>query len=56
MFIDSEIFSSEYFIFNPSVSTKSIQIKTVDLKKIYEYLENPIKYFLYQEEHFEILE
>ncbi len=56
IFIDAEIFSHEFFIFNPSIPTKSIQIKTEDLKKIYESLPNPVKYFIHEEETFEILE
>jgi len=56
MFIDTEIFSHEFFIFNPSIPTKSIQIKTENLKKIYESLPNPVKYFIHEEEKFELLE
>lgn len=54
MFIDEEIFSHEFFIFNPSIPTKSIQIATEDLKKIYDSLLNPIKYFIHEEEKFEL--
>lgn len=54
LFVDTEIFSHEFFVFNPGVPTKSIQIKTTDLKKIYESLPNKIKYFVHAEEQFEL--
>ncbi|EKD66065.1 MAG: hypothetical protein ACD_49C00067G0051 [uncultured bacterium (gcode 4)] len=56
IFVDKEIFESEYFIFNPSVPTKSIRIKSTDLRKIYENLENEIKYFIQEEDAFEIVD
>lgn len=56
VFVDSEIFENEYFIFNPFEGTKSIQIKTEDLKKIYESLENSVKFFKHLWEEFEILD
>lgn len=56
VFVDVEIFENEYFIFNPSVATKSIRIKTEDLKKIYESMSNPVKYFRHTEEEFELFE
>ncbi|MFZ5341722.1 MAG: hypothetical protein ACOZBL_04170 [Patescibacteria group bacterium] len=49
-----EIFDNEYFIFNPSDPTKSIRIKTIDLKSIYKKLPNPKKGFTHTEESFEI--
>lgn len=55
IFVDSEIFEKEYFIFNPSIPTTSIRIKTTDLKKIYNSLSNQIKYFKHLEEEFEII-
>lgn len=55
IYIDQEIFEHEYFIFNPSVPTRSIQIKTSDLKQIYDSLPNPIKYFKWKNDEFEIL-
>ncbi|MBP8016869.1 YbaK/EbsC family protein [Candidatus Gracilibacteria bacterium] len=54
IYVDSEIFESDFFIFNPSIATKSIRISTLDLKKVYENLKNPIKYFIHKEEEFEI--
>lgn len=54
IFIDRELFSHDYFIFNPSIPTKSIQIGTKDLKKIYDSLGNPKKYFLHDAENFEL--
>lgn len=56
IFVDVEIFENEFFIFNPSVPFKSIQIKTQDLKKIYDNLPNIIKYFKHSEEEFELFE
>jgi hypothetical protein len=53
--VDNEIFESEYFIFNPSIPTKSIRIKGEDLRKIYENLENEVKYFIQEEDGFEII-
>lgn len=45
LFVDKEIFEHEYFMFNPWVATKTIRIKTSDLKDIYKTLENKIKEF-----------
>ena len=56
MYIDREIFDHEFFIFNPSIPTKSIQISTESLEKIYANLPNPIKYFSHSEEQFELFD
>ncbi len=58
IFIDKEIFSYEYFMFNPANATKTIRIKTNDLKEIYKTLENKVKIFDFSEEEvlFEELE
>lgn len=45
IFVDKEIFDYEFFMFNPGLPTKTIRIKTVDLKKIYDFLENEVIYF-----------
>jgi prolyl-tRNA editing enzyme YbaK/EbsC (Cys-tRNA(Pro) deacylase) len=45
IFVDKEIFEHEYFMFNPGDATKTIRIKTSDLMKIYESLENSVKLF-----------
>ena len=50
IFVDKDIFESEYFMFNPGVSTKTIRIKTSDLKEIYISLQNQIKIFEFLEE------
>lgn len=55
IFVDNEIFESKYFIFNPSIPTKSIRIKSDDLRKIYDNLENEVKYFIQEEDGFEII-
>jgi prolyl-tRNA editing enzyme YbaK/EbsC (Cys-tRNA(Pro) deacylase) len=58
LFIDTEIFDFEYFIFNPWDTTKSIQIVSSNLKKIYENLKNPMIFFHFdwEEKEFEKLE
>lgn len=38
LYVDSEIFDYEYFLFNPDTPTKSISIKTTDLRRVYEYI------------------
>ena len=53
-FVEAEIFNHEYFIFNPSIPTKSIRIATSDLKRIYTSLKNPVKYFRESGEGFEV--
>lgn len=45
IFVDKEIFTHEYFMFNPADATKTIRIKTSDLMEIYKSLENPVKLF-----------
>lgn len=56
IYVDEEIFESEYFIFNPSDPCRSIRINTNDLRKIYSNLSNPIKYFTHKEDKFELIE
>ena len=56
IYVDSEIFESDYFMFNPAVATKTIRLKTWDLNFIFNSLENPVKYFLWGEENMEIIE
>lgn len=56
MYVDVNLFEQEYFCFNPSIPTKSIQVRTEDLRKIYDSLKNPVKYFRQSEEGFEIVE
>ncbi len=50
LFIDEEIFTYEYFCFNPWIPTKSIQIMTQDLKKIYLQFKNQVKIFDFSNE------
>ena len=45
IFVDKEIFSHKYFMFNPWIPTKTIRIETSDLKKIYGNLPNQKIYF-----------
>ncbi|MDD2916398.1 MAG: YbaK/EbsC family protein [Candidatus Gracilibacteria bacterium] len=56
IYVDSGIFGSENFCFNPNDPTKSIQIRTKDLRTIYDTLPNPVRYFKQTEEGFDILE
>ncbi|MDD2486755.1 MAG: YbaK/EbsC family protein [Candidatus Gracilibacteria bacterium] len=56
VFVDAEIFDSEFFMFNPGNPEKSIRISTDDLKEIYSKMKNPIRYFIHSEEDFRILE
>lgn len=55
LYVDAEIFDHEYFIFNPSIATESVRVKTTDLRKIYDDMANPIRYFRANEEEFELL-
>lgn len=45
IFVDNEIFNYEFFMFNPWIPTKTIRIKTTDLKDIYAFLKNPVSFF-----------
>lgn len=45
IFVDKEIFTHDYFMFNPADPTKTIRIKTSDLIRIYGALENKVKIF-----------
>lgn len=56
IFVDLEIFESDYFMFNPADPTRTLRISTKDLKKVYEILDNSVKYFVHTDEYFEILE
>lgn len=54
IYVDREIFAHEYFCFNPNDPIKSIQIRTVDLQKVYNSLENRVQFFEQSEEGFDI--
>jgi len=56
IYVDSEIFQHDYFMFNPADATKTIRIKTWDLNFIFNSLENSVKYFLWGEETMDIIE
>jgi hypothetical protein len=43
-------------MFNPAISTKTIRVKTSDLMKIYESMENSVKLFNVSEEEFSVKE
>ena len=49
-YIDEDIFKAEYFMFNPAVPTRSMRIRTSDLRKVYSALPNPVRYFNEDEE------
>ncbi|EKE29642.1 MAG: hypothetical protein ACD_2C00131G0012 [uncultured bacterium (gcode 4)] len=55
IFVDAEIFKHGFFIFNPSIPTRSIRIPSRELKRIYWSLENEVRYFMHEDEKFEIL-
>ena len=50
IFVDKEIFENEFFMFNPWVWNKTIRLKTDDLKQIYDFLKNSVKYFDFSSE------
>lgn len=50
VYVDSEIFQNEYFMFNPWDPCKTIRLKTTDLKKVYESMKNSHKFFTIWEE------
>ena len=52
---DASIFAYPYFCFNPGTPTKSIRIRTEDLRRIYDSLKNPVKFFKQNDEGFEIV-
>lgn len=56
VFVDNEIFENEYFMFNPANPCKSIRVKTIDLRKVYATLKNPVKFFTISEESIEFSE
>lgn len=56
IFIDSDIFREEYFMFTPDDPTKTIRLKTWDLNVIFNTLDNPVKYFLWGEDTMDIIE
>ena len=56
VYVDLEIFESEYFMFNPDNPEKTIRLKTSDLKKIYENIKNPLKFFKITEDNFELFD
>ncbi len=55
IYVDEEIFEHEYFMFNPADPCKSLRLKTSDLRKVYETLENEVKFFRIGEDSFEII-
>lgn len=42
IYIDPQIYDQEWFLFSPAVPTKTIQIRGLDLKKIFNSLQNKI--------------
>lgn len=49
IYVDEEIFQHDYFMFNPAIHTKSIRIRTEDLRRIYESIDQPVKFFIIKE-------
>lgn len=56
MYVDSEIFSAEYFMFNPGEPEKTIRVQTWDLNYLYTKLKNPVKFFIGWVETMDIIE
>lgn len=56
IFVDNDIFENEYFMFNPWDPTKTIRIKTNDLREVYKKMENEIKLFKIWEEKYDFSE
>ena len=46
IYVDSEIFEHEFFMFNPGDPKKTISLKTLDLENIYKNLKNEIIIFV----------
>ena len=44
-YVDEDILKAEFFMFNPAVPTKSFRIGTVDLRRIYAAVPNPVSTF-----------
>jgi len=55
IFVDSEIFEHEYFMFNPWTPTKTIRMKTWDLNEIFLKIKNPVEFFLWGEDTMDII-
>jgi len=55
VYSDEEIFEHDYFMFNPADPCKSLRLRTSDLRKVYETLENEVKFFKISEDGFEII-
>lgn len=56
IFVDTDIFEHEYFMFTPAIPTKTIRVKTTDLMKIYKNTQNNVKLFKVSEEEFSVKE
>lgn len=44
LFIDPIIFEQEWALFSPGMTTRTIQVKGSDLKKVFELVENSVQY------------
>ena len=56
IYVDSEIFQEDYFMFTPNDPRKTIRIKTGDLNYLYTKLVNPVKFFIGWIEAMDIIE
>ena len=56
IYVDYEIFENKYFMFNPDDPTKTIRLKTEDLKKIYQHIKNPVKIFKITDDWLKVIE
>ncbi len=44
-FVDTRIFEKDFFMFNPARPDTSFRISVADLKRIYEFVPNPVSLF-----------
>ena len=56
IYVDKEILSSDFFMFNPFFKDKTIRLKTLDLLKVYQSLNNKVQIFSLTEENELVLE
>jgi Ala-tRNA(Pro) deacylase len=44
LFVDPIVFEQEWTLFSPGMTTRTIQVKGFDLKKVFDLVENPVQY------------
>lgn len=43
IYVDPEIYAQDWLLFSPAISTKTVQVKGADLKKVFNSLENKVE-------------